>query len=1599
MTILTLKKAGLLVVCLVLTSVFSNAQLHADFNADTTSGCAPLVVHFSDASTGNPTGWYWDLGNGTVSYLTNPSASYFLPGFYNIKLVITNASGADSIVRSSYIEVYHQPTINFSANTTSGCYPLHVQFSDLSNAGDGSIASWQWDFGDGTFGNEQNPVHTYTATGSYNVSLIATNNYGCSKNLTQPQFIQVTPGVIAGFTNSSHNGCTAPSTINFQNTSQGSNIASYLWDFGDGSTSTEENPSHVYQNSGNYQVTLIAINNAGCSDTLTRPNAVSIGSIHSDFNAPDSICRGYNINFVNTSTPQPGSAFWDFGDGTTSTELNPQKKYLTVGTYTIKLVNNFGACTDSVSKQIVVNPMPNVDFISTDTSSCVIPFTVHFTNNTTDATSYKWFFGDGSTSTLSDPVHTYTGYGNYTVKLIAYTPQGCTNSITKNDFVKIQPPVASILNLTQEGCAPFEWTFTSSVQTADSVASYLWDFGDGNTSTEENPTHVFDAGNYNIKLIVTTANGCTDTVVVNNGIKVGSLSDVGFFADPVDACAQISISFTDTTSTPVDRWLWDFGDGNTSTQQNPDHTYSDTGYFNIQLIVWNNGCQDTLTKTNYIHIKPPIASFLARYDCSTPYLRTFTDYSIGADEWYWDFGDGNTSTDQNTVHTYSSPGTYTVTLTVTNHETGCDYVSTQTVRVIDELADFTASQTEICRYTTVNFATVGLNNINISSYNWNFGDGTSGSGATPSHTYTQSGLYDVRLIIKDRNGCSDTAFKSQYITVNGPTAGFTVSPTTTCLLSDVTFTDTSHSDGIHPIETWSWNYGDGQTETLNSGPFAHHYIQGGIYSITLTVTDNLGCSDSIKVTNAITVSNPNVNFSTSDTLACPGNDIHFTNTSSGNVLTYTWDFGDGSTTSTDHSPVHVYSADGVYDIKLIAQDQYGCSDSLIRQQYVTIVSPVADFTVSDSIGTCPPLIVNFTNTSTNFISLTWDFGDGTTSNLPNPSHFYNIPGEYFAKLTVTGVGGCTAEKVQRILVKGPYGHFTYTPTIGCAPLGVRFTGTTHDRISFIWDFSDGTTVATTDSIISHTYTTPGQYVPKMILIDIAGCAVAINGSDTIHVYGVTADMSFDPPVVCDQGTVVFTNGSVSNDAITGYEWNFGDGVTSGATDTSHFYSAAGTYYPSLIASTLHGCTDTIVSTTPVKIVATPIPVIAQSDNGCVPVTIDFNGTLAVADTSQINWNWNFGNGTTSNLQHPDQVAYPTAGMYHVSLTVTNSLGCSDTAYSQVEAYPIPVVSAGGDVISCYGTGKTIQVTGADTYQWSPAEGLSCNDCDAPVANPDTATDYIITGTTIHGCSAKDTIHVSVAKPIHVTGSQADSLCKGSAISLSVQGASSYQWYPSDGLSSSTANQVIARPDHTVTYEIVGFDNVGCFTDTFRIPVKVYNIPTVEAGPDVTMNVGQSIDLIPEISNDVVSATWSPTGGIYRSDWPSITVKPNTTTTYTIDVKNAGGCMARDSRTIYVICDGANVFIPNTFSPNGDGINDVFFVRGTGLFNIKTARIFNRWGEMVYQKSNIRPNDQNSGWDGTYKGRKLTPDVYVYIIEITCDNNTVLMYKGNIALIK
>ncbi len=1744
----------------------SSAQLTAAFTASPSlSGCSPFIVNFNDASTGSPTQWKWDLGNGVISLLKNPSATYFNPGTYTVKLIVRNSSGADSVTKVDYLTVYPNPVVNFSADKTTGCFPLNVNFRDSTNAGTGTIASWIWDFGDGNTSTQQNPSHVYTTAGNYSITLKATNSTGCTKTFTRSNYISVSIGVKSNFTSTSPGLCPAPASVNFTNTSTGPGPLSFAWSFGDGGTSGVTNPSYTYAANGLYSVTLVTTSPQGCTDTVRKPALFSIGNIKAGFTGPDTVCVNTAITYSNTSSPAPLTNKWSFGNGTTATTTNGAVTYTIPGTYTIKLVAGYGACADSVTKQVYVSPKPQPAFTGTPNVFCALPAVATFTNLTPGSGTVLWNFGDGTSSTIDNPTHTYNAQGNFTVTLTVTNAAGCSVSLAKPGFMLIKKPVVTLSGVPKSGCAPVTLTPTAVVSSGHILTSYLWNFGDGTTSTLASPSHTYmGTGTYSVTLTYTTSGGCTGTVTVANAVKTGTKPTAAFTLTPKDACAFQSVAFTDNSSTPVTQWIWDFGDGSSSTQQNPVHQYSDTGWFNVQLIAINNTCPDTIRTMNAVHIRPPIASFTVQNSCIAKYSKKFLNSSIGAITCFWTFGDGSSSTLTSPTHVYTTAGTYNVSLTVSNDT--CSNSYSQTIKVIDEKAAFTANDSIVCHNQNLTFTVQGINATNIAAWQWSFGDGaTSALHPTATHSYSVSGIYNVSLAIRDLLGCTDTAYLP--VRAYSPVADFSPLQPVACLLPTnlIGFTNLSTAETAHPIVKWKWSYGDGTLDSSGTLPYQHSYTATGNYTVSLMVTDNTGCTDIVTKPGAVIISQPKAAFFSLDTMVCTGKPIQFTNTTTGNNPTYSWDFGDGTTTATDN-PAHNYPGIGTYSVALFATDQYGCKDSIAKPDYISIFFPKAKFTVSDSMSTCPPLLVNFYNASSDYTSLTWDFGDGASSTLTSPSHFYTKPGIYIATVTVKGPSGCTDVATQKIEIKGPSGSFVYTPVSGCKPLTVNFTASTKNNVSYTWDFADGNLTVTSDSVIAHTYSYAGDFVPKLILTDVGGCSVPITGTP-INVVGIVAGFDMGPATFCANGKVQFTNTSVSNDFISGYQWNFGDGSNSTVKDPNHHYTAPGIYTVSLTVNSQFGCQDSVSILDTVKVYANPVVSISGDSAACAPAQLSYAGVVLAGNPALLTWNWSFGNGQIAAVQNPSVQAYPVAGTFTITATVTDEHNCHDTTsnilmvhetpvpailgdstsctpafmsftgsitqgaspnlawnwnmgngqnytiatppaqgytpghyvitatvnnvygctdstkkdiniyptpaidivgdssgctpivlslsglilqgdpadltwswnmgngqiystqntpvqtYSNgsyivtaavvtshgcmatksktVNAYVIPSTTAGVDSYICRGSFGQLNASGADSYVWNADGTLSCTTCANPLADPVDSTTYIVKGITVFGCSSTDSITVRVHQPFTIQVAGTDTVCSGSTIHLRATGADQYSWTPTVAVANPTAGITTANPTTTTLYQVVAKDNFNCFADTGYVNIKVWPYPKVDAGPDKTVSIGSTLIFQPAYSNDIVSFAWTnPMQTLSCTDCPAPTVHPKgAQNTYAIKVRSDGGCVSTDEITVYTICNGGNLFIPNTFSPNKDGKNDKFYPRGSGLGTIKSLRIYDRWGEQVFTALNFTPNDASLGWDGSYKGKPLPPDVYVYTCEVVCMNNELLIYNGNVTLLK
>lgn len=415
------------------------------------------------------------------------------------------------------------PEADFMSNITEGSVPLSVLFMDEST---NTPTSWVWSFGDGGTSTLQNPSHTYTSAGTYTVTLTVTNSAGSDTDTETGYIVAEKSGTspVAAFVANATSG-SLPLHVQFVDSSTNT-PTSWVWSFGDGGTSTLQNPSHTYETAGTYTVTL-TVTNAKGANTISQseyilateepeiPTAFFVASVTSG-DAP------LTVQFVDSSTNSPTSWAWSFGDGGTSTLQNPSHTYTSTGTYTVTLTatNSAGSDTATESDYISIDLSAPVVSFSANSTSGVAPLTVNFTDTSTNSpTEWYWVFGDGSTSSDQDAIHTYSSAGTYTVKLVASNSEGSnktTQTITVTDAGTA--PVSSFTSDIIYGTAPLTVRFTDS--STNSPTSWVWSFGDGGTSTLQNPTHTFTgAGSYTVSLTASNAIG-SNTVTLAEDITV-----------------------------------------------------------------------------------------------------------------------------------------------------------------------------------------------------------------------------------------------------------------------------------------------------------------------------------------------------------------------------------------------------------------------------------------------------------------------------------------------------------------------------------------------------------------------------------------------------------------------------------------------------------------------------------------------------------------------------------------------------------------------------------------------------------------------------------------------------------------------------------------------------------------------------------------------------------------------------------------------------------------------------------------------------------------------------------------------------------------------
>jgi gliding motility-associated-like protein len=1340
-------KSTLLTCCLALLPfLYSAAQVVANFTIDSPSGCSPLTVNFTNTSTGTGTLTYsWDLGNGNTSTLKDPKAVYSTAGTYSVKLTVSNGSANNSIQKT--IVVHKSPTANFTS-TAKGCVPVNISFTDASIKGDANITNWSWDFRNGVTSNDPNPVNGYTSPGKYNVYLEVTDANGCKAYIDKPA-VDVVEKPMVSFYATPSNSCTVPATIQFTNQSTGGGALTYAWDFGAGVTSTQMHPKNTYNTFGTYNVKLTVSSDYGCSSVMDVPSVV-LGEVKAQGtlkqggnNIIDNsiVCAG-DIDFNNTSVGNT-NCFWDFGDGSTTYANSGKHTYPNAGNYKVKLIAApHDACADTVIWNITVEKAV-AGFNFTPETSCNPSSSVAFSNQSSaNITSYKWTFHDASVLTDKDVVKTFTQpkdkdqyviheMFNYPVKLTVTSTNGCKDSIERT--FTVHQPTALFSASVVEGCAPLNVSFTDSSLSAESAKERRWLFGEGadHIATARSTSHIYNTpGTYQVKLVFTNTSDCKDTSSVLT-IKVGSQVTPDFSVSPTTICSSTKLTFTDLSPAGISRWHYSVGSKSVpacSEIASPSvYMKTDTGALAVKLMVENNGCISEVIKPNAIKNDGPFGSFTYEANCNQARAIVFNGVAKKATSFKWEFGDSEINTNNlQLTHFYPAEGDYTVKFITFNG--ACSDTVFQVVKVRDHQPAFSL-KTEICAGDPVFFNSKKSHKLHQScseKYLWNFGD------LSPmirthkdsvSHIFADGRTFNVKLYAFYDNGCVDSVTNS--IRVYKPIPGFTTDKSEGCAPLPVTFTDTSLPD-VHLINFWSWDFGDGNTVNYTSkeNTVSNTFGYPGEYTAVLLVSDDFGCRATFekKITTAI----PTATFNANNTQVCAGTQVEF-------FMHYPeadsaiWNFGNGNVLRSVAVPVKFQYADtGRHDVTLTVY-KYGCSDVFTYNNYIQVQKADARFTASDTVYNCYPRIIKYYHTSgkKDIITGKWYYGHGNNSSpvyMDTTSYIYTQPGTYRALLEVMSSFGCTDTFSRQIKITGPTGQFAVTPMEACRGNEITYTlSDTANVYSYEWDLGDGN--FSTDNPVKHRYHTVGNKTAKLILFGDKGKCTPPAVEQSIYIYEVSAGINLSDTAVCEGTTLEFKNSSVGAST---YKWDFGDGATSTTLEPSRLFEP-GTYKVSLMTEGLHGCKDTAFQ----YVLISRMPTLTAGND----TTVCIGGSAYLNATSNKDLRWEPVTYLSSPAI-PNPVAIPDQTITYTVYATDPVSQCFRKEEVQVTVQPVPDVQVEVEANS-FVAGRPVQInvsseTGA-TYEWSPADFLSCANCANPVTTARVNTAYLLKVTDKNNC--------------------------------------------------------------------------------------------------------------------------------------------------------------------------------------------------------------------------------------------------------------------------
>ena len=1272
---------------IVVLSLLSSIGLYGQ-TADVTAGCIPLRVNFTAPT--DATTHFWDFRDGGTSEVANPNNLFTIPGTYEVEF---RATQAGTVIGTITIEVSDRLDLTIAVEPMSGCSPLDATFTNTTVIPNGvEVLSQRWVFDDGTSVTGENIMRTYEDAGIFGVALeVNTSNENCDVTQQFPTAVEVVAGPAVQFSTNPNPAasCTAPLTVSFGNQTPNTGNITFEWDFGNGMTSTEANPAvQTYTENGDYTVILSATDNtSGCTKTFS--SIVSVGSPVPSFNVPANICAGVPVVFENTSSA--AEYVWDIVGVTSSTDVNPEITFAEAGEFQIRLIaNSPDGCSDDVSQTVIVDKAEPM-FVMNPSFGCSEPLPVSFTPsvNQTDI-QYEWRFGDDSTSTTASIVHDYN---------------------------------------------------------ADNDSPY-----------HENGEFIF-----NPTLIVTTATGCVDSSTQE---LILDIPLARFMPDTVSGCAPLTVEFSDSSRSSQDiinyEWIYDNGEtANFSTPDPHNFTFTDAGEYEVQLVITNVlGCVDT-SYSILVEVGTRITPDFTtdKTEACQGEAITFSDNSNSdlIDEWHY-YTNNNLSShcfneSSPAIPFESSTGSFGVTMIVGYN--GCldSIVRTDFIAIKGPIANIDYS---IPCDDPLNVSFTSLSE-ETATVTWEFGDGAvdSTNTDTPLHTYA-TGDFKVRLIAENTaTGCpasvDSTIVKVRNLVSLGEVEFSQCRSQPVSLDASMSIdVDTSCFKGY----TWHFNHPGVRPLTINEPTNDEiSYPDTGAYTIELVVEDVNGCVDTSSY--PVFVYEAIADFTMDKSTICFPTTVNFTNnstTTAESIETYMWDFGDGTGMSEMENDSYTYGIDpgeGSITVTLSIEDNEGCPGE--QTMVIETYNPTSQIT-TDPANTdiCAGETINFSATDFtergSSLNFNWDLGNGAGSDMSNTSTAYNGRGTFNVVLNFTEQStGCRGQATRTVNVQDFPVASIGTDVDGIDPLChsqiVTFSNTsqTTSPLSSVWDFGNGSSGIGGQA---ESFFGKGTFTVTLNTETSFGCAAQTNRVFTF--IGPEGDIQLDGGPFC-KGEEVVAN-AINLEGIASFSWLF-QGEESGTNETTNTFvvdevppNGQAPLRLELVGP--EGCTISAEANIAVN------QVIADFTASVDPC--NSNVTFSNQSIGSNSFNWDFGNGETSNSVSP-LIDFADTGEFVVLLQVENtSNGCTDEISNTITVNnPIPVIARSLD--TCIVTGSSFSLpivnNGVASLVFDQTNILNCPDggaignCTTPTLN--TTEDVSFTLTVNDVCFGTETFEYNI----------------------------------------------------------------------------------------------------------------------------------------------------------------------------------------------------------------------------------------------------------------